>query len=83
MKLWLLRPIEGLNENPWERWYDKNFGFVIRAKTEADAREMANVNAGDEKDTCRDIWKNPNYSTCVELSKTGEAEIIIADYRSA
>lgn len=37
MKLWLLRPVVGLdeNDNPWWPWYDKAFGFVVRAETEA------------------------------------------------
>ena len=36
MRLWLLRPQEGLIEgdNPWDPWYDKAFGFVVRAETE-------------------------------------------------
>lgn len=32
MKLWLLRPIETEGPNLWDPWYDKAFGFVVRAK---------------------------------------------------
>jgi hypothetical protein len=50
MTLWLLRPVENLpiDDNPWDPWYDKAFGFVILAETEADARALADKNAGDE-----------------------------------
>jgi hypothetical protein len=83
MKLWLLRPIEGLENDPWEPWYDKVFGFVIRAETEERAREIANENGRDE--TCKfnariyregrdpiyltlpDPWLDSTLSTCDEL----------------
>ena len=50
MKLWLLRPVDGLakNDNPWEPWYDKAFCFVVRAETDTEARDMAHAEAGDE-----------------------------------
>jgi len=50
MPLWLLRPREDLpvEDNPWEPWYDKAFGFVVRAKTEAIARQLANADGGAE-----------------------------------
>lgn len=38
-KLWLLRPIDE-NSPPWTPWYDKAFGFVIRAESEREARRM-------------------------------------------
>ena len=42
MKLWLLRPREDLpyDKDPWEPWYDKAFGFVVRAETEERARAI-------------------------------------------
>ena len=47
MKLWILRPIEG---SPyWEPWYDKAFGFVVRAKDEKEARMIAYRDQGDEE----------------------------------
>jgi hypothetical protein len=50
MKLWILRPVNGLSkvDNPWEPWYDKAFGFVARAETEAEARVLAHGDAGEE-----------------------------------
>ena len=82
MKLWILRPIEGLPEedDPWEPWYDKAFGFVVRAETEDEARELAHTQAGDE---LVGAWKNSKYSTCVVLSPEGDAEVIMRDFASA
>ncbi len=94
MKLWLLRPVEKLpnDDNPWEPWYDKAFGFVVRAKTEKDAREFAHKKAGDENRgeflgnknaNTREPWKDKKYSTCIELTKNGELGVIIQDFASA
>jgi hypothetical protein len=101
MKLWLLRPVDNLPDdaNPWEPWYDKAFGFVVRAETEEGARRLATEEAGDEKHGprttsdedldrtyySRDVkpWEQPSYSTCVELTAEGEPGIIIQDFRSA
>ena len=94
MKLWLLRPIQDLpdNDNPWEPWYDKAFGFVVRAKNEKEAREFAHQDAGEEnrgeflfKKTANttEPWKNEKYSTCIELKKDGDAGVIIQDSASA
>ena len=48
MKLWLVRPIETDDDgdDPWEPWYDKAFGFVIRAESDQKAREIANEKWG-------------------------------------
>ncbi len=78
MKLWLLRPNEDLNkdDNPWDPWYDKCFGFVIKAGSVASARVIADGNAGDEnrgefqgQKTADTIapWLSDQYSTCEEL----------------
>lgn len=94
MKLWILRPVEGLNrgDNPWEPWYDKAFGFVIRAASEQDARKFAHEGAGSENrgefldrkiaDT-KSPWLDPKYSTCEELASSGEEGVIIQDFASA
>jgi hypothetical protein len=87
MKLWILRPIKGLpkESNPWEPWYDKTFGFVVRAETENDARILANQKGAcevDEDEHCNP-WMDKNLSTCVELSSDGEEELIINDHRAA
>ena len=94
MKLWLLRPMDGLakNDNPWKPWYDKAFGFVVRAETEDEARSLAHADAGDENrgtflggkiaDT-NQPWKDAKYSTCVELLPEGAAEVVMKDFARA
>ena len=94
MRLWLLRPVDGLkkNDNPWAPWYDKAFGFVVRAETEDEARALAHADAGDENrneflgrkvaDT-NQPWKDAKYSTCVELLPKGAAGVVMKDFASA
>ena len=93
VKLWLLRPIENLPaaSSPWEPWYDKAFGFVVRAETEKEARELANKEGGAETGpitvqvyrTGGDPWLDPKLSTCVRLTAKGSAGVIISDIASA
>jgi hypothetical protein len=96
MKLWLLRPIENLPEdnNPWEPWYDKVFGFVIRAETENEARKIAQENGGDELikwtwdktpqgQFSMRSWLDSNLSSCMELKADGEPGLIIKDFAAA
>lgn len=82
MKLWLLRPI---NESThWRPWFDKAFGFVIRAETEAEARKIAQGAGGDETRNYKsEAWVDPKFSTCTELTAEGAAGEVIQDYRSA
>lgn len=82
MKTFILRPKKDLGEdNPWEPWYDKNFGFVINADTEKEARKIAQENGADET-YMWNAWIDENYSTCVELSKESKG-IIMKDFASA
>ena len=92
--LWLLRPRDFLpdDDNPWNPWYDKCFGFVIRADSEEDARQIADVNSGSENDNtflgrtvCNTSspWMDPKYSSCTELSDIGPAKMIMRDYHAA
>lgn len=105
MKLWLLRPVgyetdkygdqsnalpEG--DDPWEPWYDKAFGFVVRAETEEEARQFAHGEAGDENrgkfagtkiSNTTTPWLDLRYSTCVELRSDGEAGVIVKDFAAA
>jgi len=95
MKLWLLRPKsnnlpEDEYHNPWFPWYDKCFGFVVRAETELEARKIAQENAGDEKNNYRGsnvfgkkAWLDKTLSSCEELRENGEKGMIIKDYHSA
>lgn len=70
MKLYILRPKENLpyEDSPWNPWYDKCFGEVVRANNAKQARKIANS-----------IFENPKFSTCEELKQIGKAESIIED----
>lgn len=90
MKLWLLRPVE--NDPLWDPWYDKAFGFVVRAETEAEARALAHEDAGDENrgefmheklGPKGRAWLDAEHSTCVELPADGEPGVVIRDFASA
>ena len=86
MKLWLLLPVDGLNDlnNPWEPWYDKAFGFVVRAESELEAREMASRSGGDEVERgLPNPWEEPSLSTCVELTADGECGVVMRDFAAA
>lgn len=85
MRLWLLRPEEGLGgrPSPWEPWYDKAFGFVVRANSEAEARKLAHEGAGDENRSGKSPWLTSAYSTCVRLPSKGEAGVVMQDFASA
>ena len=86
MKLWLIRPVENLaqdNNNPWEPWYDKAFGFVVRADTESEARNMAHDQSGDESARTRAPWLDAVYSTCAELLPEGPAGVVMQDFHAA
>lgn len=96
MKLWLLKPVDKLDEqdNPWNPWYDKVFGFVVRAKTEKSARAIAHENAGDENrgifmnrkiSETTSPWLDPKYSQCLLLSEnaSGEKGLVLRDQRAA
>lgn len=82
MKLWLLRPVDGLedNDDPWNPWYDRSFGFVVRAETEEKARALAHDAGGQENgETTERPWMDAKYTSCVELLPEGPAEVIMAD----
>ncbi len=92
MRLWLIRPrsSETLGaDNPWEPWYDKVFGFVVRAATEAEARAFAQQREGNETDATDPegrtaAWSSDRYSTCEPLmEEDGEPGIVLRDFKSA
>jgi hypothetical protein len=67
MKLWYLELTElGYKEIGG---YDYADEIVVRAETEAQAREVALQVAADG-------WLNPEYATCVELTYEGEPAVI-------
>lgn len=85
MKLWLLRPVTDKSKkgDPWDPWYDKAFGFVVRAETEEKARRIADDNAGDENYDAKHPWLSSRYSICEELSSEGKEDLIMKDFASA
>ena len=94
MYLFILKPREDLqkDDNPWKPWYDKCFGFVVRAENEESAREIAQDNAHDEKrneffgrkeSNTTEPWLNPQYSTCTVLELIGPSELILSDVHHA
>ena len=100
MQLWILAPRDEIVDrdnpedldDPWNPWYDKAFGFVVRAKTEAEARELAHSQAGDENRgefsgtkiaNTKTPWLDDKYSSCSILETTGEPGIVIKDFHAA
>jgi hypothetical protein len=73
MKLWLLERHVDTDS------YDVVMGLVVRAPSEAVARQMAQ---GRESQWSRikDIWIDPKKSSCEALSARGKAEVIITDF---
>lgn len=59
--------------------YDAAHGFVVRAESAEDAREIAAENCGDEG---RDIWKDPARSTSQALLHHGERGIVLTDFNA-
>jgi hypothetical protein len=98
VKLWLLRPVGYEEYGHWEAglwnpWYDKVFGFVVRAETEREARAYAQANGREELtegvgwDTRprpeNPAWTDPKHSTCTLLTAEGKPGVVLCDYRSA
>jgi hypothetical protein len=79
MKLWLLEAVTLGPKGPWRGKYDMNYGFVIRARSEEDARALASASFGDEG---KDAWTDPKYSSCIQLKDIGNPGVIISDYHA-
>lgn len=75
MKLYLLRPVK-----PWEPGYDKAAGFIVRAKTARQARDLASNDAGDEGPG---VWLNPKDTTCEIVTAAGAISVLIRDFHAA
>lgn len=85
-KLWLLRPIRGLEPDPWSPWFDKCFGQVVRAESEDRARKIAvgvNYELGGPGDEGSGVWLDPDKTTCVELTGDGPEERIMSDFAAS
>lgn len=97
MALWLLRPLNaevedgvvdhnqpGFAGTPWDPWPDCVFGFVVRASSEQEARQLASNRAGDETVYgSPKAWIDPSFSSCVPLDGDGPPEIIMRDFHRA
>lgn len=95
MKLWIIKARTDLEyaNDPWKPWYDKAFGFVIRAETEEAARQLAQGNSGDEARgelsseekpySPATPWLNPEQSSCFELTSDGKEEMLLRDFAAA
>jgi len=89
VKLWILQPIEDHPSGNWSPWFDKAFGFVVRADSESEARNFADMESGDENGrnwSRRDVmnpWLDPETSTCVELTASGDAGVVMKDFHAA
>jgi len=91
--LWLLRPMAGLPDkvNPWEPGYNKAFGFVVCAASEAGARQLANADGGDEVGpvnregyrTGGNPWLDDKFSTCTKLTPEREVGVVLRDFYAA
>lgn len=85
MKLWILRPKP--RSKLWEPWYDKAFGFVVRAETKEQARALAQAEGGDEINhpvyRGTPAWTDAKHSTCEELTANGSAEVVMQDFHAA
>lgn len=90
MSLWLLRPV-GYEEEKysWVDDYDVCEGFVIRAKTEEEARQIADKCGGDENMSGSGFrkappknrpWLHPEMTTCTKITGRGKSELIICDF---
>lgn len=90
MKLWRLQPQDERPEgnDPWTPWYDKCFGFVIRAPDEDVARRIAATRrpwteGGSFGEEGPEAWLDPTLSECQELTPDGEPEVLLYQFSSA
>jgi hypothetical protein len=60
-----------------------NYGLVVRAKDEEEARRLAANLLAELSVRERDIWSNPAFSKCKPIDPEGPAEVIIQDTRDS
>ena len=85
------------SNDPWSSRYDCYYGFVIAAETEEQARQMAQAESyrtcacetqtwidqdGSDVAVERQVWTDPRFTTCVELTAGNEPRIIEASYHA-
>jgi len=69
--------------DPWSPWYDKNFGCIVCAETELDARVMATAAGGREVIDHPQAWLDARHSTCAMIIASGTARILMIDRKDA
>ena len=79
--------------NPWRPCYDKVFAAVVRAESEARARELVQAEAGheglgiyralgmDEEETALTVWLDEAYARCLPLAAQGRPGVLVVDRR--
>lgn len=61
-----------------ETQYDEYVGFVVRAKDEFTARNIANTMPGDEGH----IWSDPLQVRCTEITTKGDEGIVLGSFNA-
>lgn len=77
-QLYILNPIPGVS---WSE-YDTNYGIVVRAESESEARAFAQAVISDEKGIHADAWLNPRVTSCDVLPQDGDTGVIIVDFNA-
>ena len=83
--VWILKPKDDRETtdepDPWQPWYDKCFGMVIRAETETQARVVAQEAAKDETTISpvhhnvdkrvrdRKVWTDESLTICIPIEE--------------
>lgn len=60
-----------------QSYHDTARGFVVRAKSSGQARELASSHCGDEGIAA---WLDPEQSTCAPLHPVGVSRVILRDF---
>ena len=79
MHLWILAPLNE-DDGPWNPWYEKCFGMIVRARNAEYARELASREALEEG---TDVWLDASLTRCEILRTDGDEKVIITDERWA
>jgi hypothetical protein len=77
MELWILRPHNSDEDKRWE--YDCVFGFIIQATMPSRARLIAADYCGDEG---REVWLDPQTTSCKKLKATRTPGIVMRDFHA-
>ena len=76
MKMWSLTPNPEMFEKQWPS-YDCAQQFVVRAKDETQARQVASADHGDEG---AGVWLDPACTRCEVVSIAGAPGVVARSY---